>query len=127
MSRVTLRNLLSKKTDIYPLVLSLIAQMNAQVSIEDDKQTLLCRNHDEPSKFRHPVKADNEIIGWVKGDEKAVHIADMLTLLAQKEFEKKTLGNEVLVLYQEVNMVFNFSDKLAQAIGPVAIAQIAVD
>jgi class 3 adenylate cyclase len=41
--------------------------------------------------------------------------------------EKKKLGSEVLSLYQEVNMVFNFSDKLAQAIGPAAIAEITVE
>ena len=36
----------------------------------------------------------------------------------KKEFERKKLGNEVLMLYQEVNMIFNFSDKLAQTINP---------
>ena len=41
--------------------------------------------------------------------------------------EKKKLGSEVLALYQEVNMVFNFSDKLAQAIEPTAIAQITLE
>ena len=79
------------------------------------------------SQYQHPVKLNDEILGWVKGDDKAIYIASLLDLLAQKEFEKKNLGSEVLVLYQEVNMVFNFSDKLAQAINAEAIAQIAVD
>ena len=80
-----------------------------------------------PINHRHPVQLDEEIIGWVKGDEKAEFIASLLSLLAQKEMEKKKLGSEVLALYQEVNMVFNFSDKLAQAIGPAAIAEITIE
>ncbi len=75
----------------------------------------------------HPVLLDDEILGWVKGDENAACIASLLSLLAQKDLEKKKLGSEVLALYQEVNMVFNFSDKLAQAIEPTAIARITLD
>jgi adenylate cyclase len=127
MARVTLKSILSKKNDAYPLVLSFIEQMNAHIGIEDEKGAFLCGNSAILSAYNHAVNLHDEIIGWVKGDEKAIHIASLLTLLVQKEFERKNLGSEVLLLYQEVNMVFNFSDKLAQAIGPAAIAQIAVD
>ena len=127
MPRVTLKNILSKKNHAEALVLSLINEMNAQLTITDEKNTHLCGNVGVSARYEHPVKLQDEIIGWVKGDEKSVHVASLLTLLVQKEFERKNLGNEVLTLYQEVNMVFNFSDKLAQAIEPVSIAQIAVD
>ena len=127
MPRVTLKNILSKKNHTEALVLSLINEMNAQLAITDEKNTHLCGNIGALARYEHPVKLQDEIIGWVKGDEKSVHVASLLTLLVQKEFERKNLGNEVLTLYQEVNMVFNFSDKLAQAIEPVSIAQIAVD
>ena len=127
MARLSLKNILSKKNDTSLLVLSFIEQMNAHISIEDDQGKFLCGNTVILSQYEHPVKLQDEILGWVKGDEKAIYIAGLLTLLVQKEFERKNLGGEVLVLYQEVNMVFNFSDKLAQAIDPAAIAQIAVD
>src|SRR5665811_919266 len=127
MARLSLKNILSKKNDASVLVLSFIEQMNAHISIEDEQGKFLCGNIEVLSQYQHPVKLQDEILGWVKGDEKAIYIASLLTLLAQKDFERKNLGSEVLILYQEVNMVFNFSDKLAQAIGPVAIAQIAVD
>ena len=127
MARVSLKNILSKKNDVASLVISLIEQMNARITIEDEKGNYLCGNIEILSQHKYPVTLLEEIIGWVKGDEKAIHIASLLSLLAQKEFERKNLGSEVLVLYQEVNMVFNFSDKLAQAIGPVAISQIAVN
>jgi adenylate cyclase len=127
MARVTLKSILSKKNNVSPLVLSFIEQMNAHISIEDENGILLCGNTYISAACKHPINVNDETIGWVKGDEKAIHIADLLTLLVQKEFERKNLGSEVLVLYQEVNMVFNFSDKLAQAMGPTAISQLAVD
>jgi len=127
MARVSLKSVLSKKNDTYPLVLSLMEQMNASVVIEDDNGVVLCSTDTKVSGMRHPVQVNGEIIGWVEGDANALPIARLLNLLVQKELERKNLGSEVLVLYQEVNMVFNFSDKLAQAIGPAAIAQIAVD
>ena len=127
MARVTLKSILSKKNDVSPLVLSIIEQMNSRVSIEDENGTLLVGNSGIVGEYQHPITVNEEIIGWVKGDEKATHVAGLLTLLAQREFERKSLGSEVLLLYQEVNMVFNFSDKLAQAIGPVAISQLAVN
>jgi len=127
MARVSLKSVLSKKNDTYPLVLSLMEQMNASVVIEDDNGVVLCSTDTKVSGMRHPVQVNGETIGWVEGDANALPIARLLNLLVQKELERKNLGSEVLVLYQEVNMVFNFSDKLAQAIGPAAIAQIAVD
>lgn len=127
MPRVSLKNILSKKNNTETLALSLIGEMKAHITITDEKNIYLCGSTEVLTQYEHPVKLQEEILGWVKGDEKSIHIASLLTLLAQKEFERKNLGNEVLTLYQEVNMVFNFSDKLAQAIDPVAIAQIAVD
>lgn len=127
MPRLTLKNILSKKNHTEALTLSLIEQMKAHISITDEKHIYLCGNKDVLTQHEHPIKIHEEILGWVKGDDKATHIASFITLLAQKESERKNLGSEVLILYQEVNMVFNFSDKLAQAIEPVSIAQIAVD
>jgi adenylate cyclase len=127
MPRIVLKSILSKKNNTEALLLSLIEQMKAHITVTDEKHTYLGGNKEVLSEYEYPVKLDDEIIGWAKGDERSTHIASFLSLLAQKEFDRKNLGSEVLILYQEVNMVFNFSDKLAQAIGPVAIAQLAVD
>jgi adenylate cyclase len=127
MPRIVLKSILSKKNNTEALLLSLIEQMKAHITITDEKHAYLGGNKEVLTQYEYPVKIDDEILGWVKGDERSTHIASFLSLLAQKEFDRKNLGSEVLILYQEVNMVFNFSDKLAQAISPVAIAQIAVD
>ncbi|MDE3212763.1 MAG: GAF domain-containing protein, partial [Bacteroidota bacterium] len=128
MARVLLRHILSPKSELTSLVQSLLLEMNADVFIEDTQGNhLLGIPGDATAKFEAPVKIQDEILGWVKGDHRAPHIATLLSVVARKEYDRKSLGSEVLLLYQEVNMVFNFSDKLAQAIDPESIAQIAVE
>lgn len=127
MSKLNLKNIIGKKNGNSSFALSFIEQMKADVRIEDERENFLSGNETAAADNRHPVQLDDEIIGWVKGDEKTGIIASLLSLLAQKELERKKLGSEVLMLYQEVNMVFNFSDKLAQAIEPTAIAQITLE
>ncbi len=127
MSRLTLRNIIGKKNDNTAFLLSLFEQMKAGVCIEDENGKLLLGNFPKVSNFQHPVIFENEILGWVKGDEKAISIAGLLTYFLQKESEKKKLGSEVLNLYQEVNLIFNFSEKLAQTIDASSIAQITLD
>ena len=127
MAKLNLKNIIGKKNGNSSLLLSFIEQVNAVIKIEDEHETFLYGNTGAPVNHSHPVKLEDEVLGWVKGDEKSMLIASLLSLLAQKDLEKKKLGSEVLALYQEVNMVFNFSDKLAQAIGPAAIAQITLE
>jgi len=45
----------------------------------------------------------------------------------QKEAEKKKLGTEVLNLYQELNVIYNFSEQLTQTIDPDVIAQLTLE
>ena len=70
---------------------------------------------------------DGEIAGYVKGTETAAIFAPLLSLMLQKETEKKKLGTEVLNLYQELNVIYNFSEKLTETIDPDVIAQLTLE
>jgi adenylate cyclase len=127
MPRINLKNILVKNSEANALLNSLIEELKANVSIEDDAQRVLFGKLPDKILHAEPVKFDEEIIGWVKGDEKVSVITLLINLLIQKEIEKKKIGSEVLMLYQEVNLIFNFSEKLAQTIGQNSIAQITLD
>jgi hypothetical protein len=127
MTRITLKNIIGKKNVDASPIHSLIEQIGPGVWVEDDAGKLLAGTVQQEKKFEFPIKLDDEILGWVKGDEKSEQVASLLSILSQKEAEKKKLGSEVLNLYQEVNLIFNFSERLAQTIEPAAIAQITLD
>ena len=127
MTRISLKNIVGKKSQINADILALTKELNIEIWIEDEQGKILLGNHIQESSSSFPVLLGDEILGWVKGNEKGLIIANLLSHLAVKEVEKKSLGTEVLNLYQEINVIFNFSEKLTQTIEPDAIARITLD
>ncbi|HEV8273012.1 MAG TPA: hypothetical protein VGQ04_16985, partial [Chitinophagaceae bacterium] len=127
MARVSLKNIVGKKNEVNAAVLALMDHLNEATWIEDENGKLLLGIPTETSGSSFPVNLDDEIIGWVKGDERSIMIANLLAYLAQKEAEKKKLGTEVLNLYQELNVIYNFSEQLTQTIEPDVIAQLTLE
>ncbi|MGZ3852785.1 MAG: GAF domain-containing protein, partial [Flavisolibacter sp.] len=127
MSKISLKQLLGKNKELSSLLPSLINELGIEVWIEDASENLLMGTPVTPGSSSFPIISNDENVGFVKGDEKGVLIASLLSQLVKKEVEKKSLGAEVLNLYQEINVIFNFSEKLSQTIEAEGIAQITLD
>jgi hypothetical protein len=127
MARVTLKNIIGKKNDGVSLLTSLIEHHDARIFIEDESGKLLLGDPSADPAHQEPVMLEGETMGWIKGDENVFIVAKLLKHLLEKEVEKKKLGSEVLNLYQEMNLIFNFSEKLTQTIEPVAISRITLE
>ncbi|MBS1919128.1 MAG: GAF domain-containing protein [Bacteroidetes bacterium] len=127
MAKLSLKNILGKNSDSAVILSSLIEQLQAKIRVEDETGKILINTQTDSDIHQYPIKLDNEMLGWVKGDKTGAAIAGLLHLLLQKEAERKKLGSEVLNLYQEVNMIFDFSEKLAQTIEANSISQITLN
>jgi class 3 adenylate cyclase len=127
MARVSLKNIIGKSSELNEVILSLTQQPGTALWIEDDSGRLLLGEKTEGEGLCFPIQLENEIVGCVKGNQTGETVARLLGYLLHKEVEKKKLGSEVLNLYQEINLIFNFSEKLAQTIEPAAIAQLTLD
>ena len=127
MARLSLKNIVGKRTETLSAIPSLLDSLKAQVWIEDDKGNILAGNRRDINPFEYPVLYEEDLLGWVKGDEQATTIGKLLDHLVRKEGEKKKLGTEVLNLYQEINLIFNFSEKLAKTIDAPAICAITLE
>ena len=126
MAKISLKNIIGKKNETTGVVSTLIDALNVAVWVEDENGKVLSGHPLDISYSSYPITTDNETIGYVKGDEKGSVVANLISQLAQKESEKKKLGAEVLNLYQEINIIFNFSEQLSQTIEPEAIAKITL-
>ncbi|MEP6615090.1 MAG: adenylate/guanylate cyclase domain-containing protein [Ginsengibacter sp.] len=127
MTKISLKNIIGRKNDASALINSLLTHLKARIFIEDENgKILLGEPSSEPLQEQHLI-FNHEILGSVKGDANVQVIANLVLHLLEKEAEKKKLGSEVLNLYQEVNLIFNFSEKLSQTIEPLAISQITLD
>ncbi|MEO7393669.1 MAG: adenylate/guanylate cyclase domain-containing protein [Chitinophagaceae bacterium] len=127
MARISLKNIIGKKNDASSVIVPLIEEISAGGWIEDDNGKLLIGTQKDSFITAYPVKVDEEILGWVKGNDKGLIIANLLSYISQKELEKKKLGSEVLNLYQELNVIYNFSEKLTETIDPEVIAQLTLE
>ena len=127
MLKLSLKTILSKKNETASIIASLIERLNASVWIEDDTGNILLGNRSETCKVEQVIKVDNEPVGVVRGDETANIVAAIINQSIQKEAEKKKLGSEVLNLYQEINLIYNFSERLAQAIDAPTISAITLE
>ena len=72
MAKLSLKNIIGKKSSSTALVLSLIELLKADLFIEDEQEKFLAGNNTALISYRHPVLLDEEILGWVKGDEKEI-------------------------------------------------------
>lgn len=127
MIKLSLKSVLNKKSETTSVIVSLIQQLNAGVWIEDENGKVLLGDPGHSYKIERTIIVDNESVGVVKGDDKANIIASILDNAVQKEAEKKKLGSEVLNLYQEINLIYNFSERLAQTIDAPTISAITLE
>ncbi|MEO6135235.1 MAG: adenylate/guanylate cyclase domain-containing protein [Ginsengibacter sp.] len=127
MGKIGFKNILGKNNSTLGLIQSLIGDSQSGICIEDTSGKIWLDFGQPDPNFKFEVLCENECIGWVKGDEKGKIIAGLLEQMLRSETEKKKLGSEVLHLYQEINLIFNFSEKLAKTIGAKAISEITLN
>ena len=127
MAQPTLKSILAKRTETTAWLQSWVASTKTEISIEDHQGNLLfgIALHNSDQSF--PITLNNEIVGSVKGTDAAAILAPLLSLMLQKETDKKKLGTEVLNLYQELNVIYNFSESLTQTIDPQIIAHLTLE
>ncbi|MGH2645785.1 MAG: GAF domain-containing protein, partial [Chitinophagaceae bacterium] len=127
MHKINLRNILIRKKDAADILQSLAQQLNSGITIEDTEGNILFHYGKEEDKVKCPVKYEDGIVGWVKGDENASLVAGIVSFIIGEETGRKEMGKEVLNLYKEINLIFNFSDKLANTIDVQSISKTALE
>jgi serine phosphatase RsbU (regulator of sigma subunit) len=127
MASVVLRHLIRKRKDVASVLATLVGALGAGIAIEDPEGELLFGDRDGGSGERWAVTLDGEHLGWVCGGAHAAAVAAVLGHLAAKETERKTLANEVLHLYREVNLIYSFSEKLASTLDLDKVAGLTLE
>ena len=101
-------------------------EMQMDISVTDLDGVILYGS-DAPMPHQFPVSDNSNEFALVKSNrEQGAIVADLLSALAQKDLEKKRIGNEVLGLYREINMIYDFSEMLAEKIDVPSIAEMTL-
>ena len=125
MPAITLKRLIKKGA--YSVLNDIIKATGATITIQDRDYRILMGDDDKRLLGGYPVELSGEVIGWVSGGDKASTVATLLTYLADKELERKTLGREALDKYKEINLLYNISEKIAASLDLKEVARLIIE
>jgi class 3 adenylate cyclase len=123
-----LKTLCLKSSDVNAFLRRLIDHCAAPVGVFSMDHTLLL-GPDTQGSHEVAINLDGQQIGYIKGENVSdvSMIQEALTVLLEKEASGKEMGKEVLQLYREINLIYDFSEQLASTIDPPGISRIALD
>ena len=125
MQRITLKKIL-RKTKNKPLWQALLLLNDGKITITDSNDQLLHGIDDIQDQEKHPIQLNGQVLGFASGGDHAGLIAEFLGDLAISEVATKEIGSEVLSLYKEINLIYNFSEKLASAKNPQDVGDMVL-
>lgn len=126
MARINLGKVIRKKT-FAPLVNRLVTALAVPLLIEDADGALLIATDGTADGDRYPVTIQGEVIGWVRGNDKAALLASLLSYHAEIEFERKNLGSETLHKYKEITLLYEMADKIPACMDRKEIAGFLIE
>lgn len=125
MVKVTLKKILSKK-EVSSMVAGIIEATDATLNIYDANGSLLIGNGSDKTD-RYSVKLAGGEIGWVNGNGNGSSIAALLAFLAERELTRKSLANEILDNYKEINLLYNVSEKMVGCLDSKEVTKLIID
>jgi signal transduction histidine kinase/class 3 adenylate cyclase/CheY-like chemotaxis protein len=127
MASVSLKRLIVKNKDTHQVFQQLLNLSAERIGVKDVRGDIILGADIKNAQNETAITLGNETLGWVYGGEQSVVLAGLLSHYAIKENERKTLGQEVLTMYREINVIYDFSEKLAKTIDPRIIANLTLE
>ncbi|MBP0019578.1 MAG: GAF domain-containing protein [Cyanobacteria bacterium SBLK] len=124
MVSINLKKAIAKK-HIKTSIREAIAACPTPIRISDARGNILAGGHYHQGK-KIPIVVAGETVGWVEGDENAIAIAPLLACILQQEVEKKSLANELLERYQEIDLFQDLSTQITASLELEEIASLAI-
>jgi signal transduction histidine kinase len=126
MTPINFRKLVTQK-EFQSILKQLEREMETVICIEDmdGKPLIGIKNHVSADKY--PVKLEEEVIGWVIGEQKSASIATLVSYLAQQHYEKKVVVKELLDKYEEIDLFQDLSTQITASLDVKEIAQLVIE
>jgi len=112
---------------------ALLAGTDARVIVTDAEGTvILHREGSGPAGTittdgqRFPILLEGQAVGWVEGQRVAAAVAAVLGYAAAREHDKRSLAQEALERYRELNLIYDLADQIGATLEIPAVAAVAV-
>jgi two-component system, NtrC family, sensor kinase len=100
------------------LVTEVIGALDDNLCVQSAEGVYLLGNSPEQpeSLYRAAIELEGETIGWVIGGSKADIAAKLLSRLACRELEKRTITQDLLSKYKEITLLFRISERIVETL-----------
>ena len=126
MMPIRLKKLIAKK-EVLSLVEEMMSFVETPICIEDADGRLLLGQNGTTSSHHYPIVLSGKEIGWVRGNEKASFVASTIAYFAKLELERKSLANETLEKYKEINLLYQISGKLGACLNFQDVGKLVLE
>lgn len=92
-----------------------------------DTQSNIHQDLNDQKFLKVPILLGEEILGWVKGKEQVEQVANFLSYLADREFERKTLAADALDKYREISLLYTISGKMSNCLDVKEISTLVIE
>ena len=124
---VDLARLIVRHRHVAPMLSALLGGIDAAVRISDGGgTTILERGAERIGEERFPIVVEARTVGWVEGDRTARAVASVLSYAAAREADKRSLAQEALERYRELNLVYELADTLGGRLQVAGVVDAAV-
>ncbi len=127
MMPINLKKFFSKK-EVISMISALLNGMSEDIYIKDLEGNLLFGKTQEELTHQYPIELAGAKLGWVvSGSITARSVADLLSYLVKQEFEKKSLANELLEKYKEIDLFEDISTQVTASLDLKQLAQMVIE
>ena len=130
---IDLKRLVTRHRHVAPMLSALLAGTDARVIVTDAEGTvILHREGSGPAgamtadNQRFPILLDGQAVGWVAGQRVAAAVAAVLGYAAARELDKRSLAQEALERYRELNLIYDLADQIGATLEVAAVADVAI-
>lgn len=125
IQRISLKKLIRKSKN-KPLWTVLLSLNEGKTVVIDPQDQLLFGEASNTVSEKYPIELNGYVLGYVSGGNHADLVAVYMSDQAEREYSTKEIGSEVLGLYKEINLIYNFSEKLASAKNPKDVGDMVL-
>jgi len=132
---VDLKRLVTRHRHVAPMLSALLAATDARLVITDAEGTVILHREGsaaaaasaasgQPAQ-RFPVAVENRTVGWVEGPRVAAAVASVMSYAASREQDKRSLAQEALDRYRELNLIYDLAESIGATLEVAAVARVA--
>ncbi len=124
MPRISLKKVLQKEAALLRSIDRFLDGTGQVLAIRDERGRLLYGSNEFRGGEVRPLFFEGKQYGEIYDSAHCNWLDELLISLLKKETECRLLGAEVLDMYREINLIYQFTQKLSDTIDQHAIAQL---